>query len=57
MARYKYIDTSPCLLPVDLRQQLQPGTFEHALDYLLDHLIDLQAFDAEFGNDQNGAPA
>jgi transposase len=57
MARYKHIDTSPRLLPVDLRQQMQPGTFEHALDYLLDHLIDLQAFDAEFGNDETGAPA
>lgn len=57
MARYKHIDTSPRLLPVDLRQQLQPGTFEHALDYLLDHLIDLNSFDAEFGNDRNGAPA
>lgn len=57
MARYKHIDTSPRLLPVDLRQQLPPGTFEHALDYLLDHLIDLQAFDLAFDNDLIGAPA
>ena len=57
MARYKYIDTSPRLLPVDLSQQLLPGTFEHAVDYLLDHAIDLSSFDARFRNDETGAPA
>ena len=31
MARYKHIDTSPRLLPVDLERLLLPGTFEHAL--------------------------
>ena len=30
-ARYKYIDTNPRFLAVDLAQQLRPGTFEHAL--------------------------
>jgi hypothetical protein len=34
MARYKHIDTSPRLLPVDLARQLLPGTFEHALNHL-----------------------
>ena len=29
MARYKYIDTEPRLLDVDLSRQLLPGTFEH----------------------------
>ena len=28
MARYKHIDTSPRLLPVDLTRQSLPGTFE-----------------------------
>jgi hypothetical protein len=37
MARYKHIDTSPRFLAVDLQQQLLPGTFEHALNHLLDH--------------------
>lgn len=36
MARYKTIDTSPKFLPVDLSRQLLPGTFEHALNHLLD---------------------
>ena len=39
MARYTYIDTHPRLLAVDLSRQLLPGTFEHALNHLLDHAI------------------
>lgn len=46
MARYKVIDTNPRFLPVDLSRQLLPGTFEHALNHLLDHAIDLSCFDA-----------
>ena len=57
MGRYKHIDTSPRLLPVDLAQQLLPGTFEHALNHLLDHEIDLSCFDARFCNDETGATA
>ncbi len=57
MAKYKTIDTGPKLLPVDLSQQLLPGTFEHALDYLIDHEVDLSRFDARYRNDQSGASA
>jgi hypothetical protein len=57
MARYKHIDTSPRLLPVDLARQLLPGTFEHALNHLLDSEIDLSWFDARFCNDETGATA
>ena len=57
MARYKYIDTNPKFLPVDLARQLLPGTFEHALHHLLDHELDLSRFDARFRNDDTGAPA
>ena len=57
MARYKYIDTNPRFLAVDLARQLLPGTFEHALNHLLDHAIDLSRFDARFRNDETGAPA
>jgi len=57
MARYKDIDTQPKLLPVDLSRQFLPGTFEHAVNYLLDHAIDLSSFDARFKNDDTGAPA
>ena len=57
MPRYKYIDTNPKFLPVDLARQLLPGTFEHALHHLLEHEIDLTRFDARFRNDDTGAPA
>ena len=57
MARYKYIDTNPRFLAVDLARQLLPGTFEHALNHLLDHAIDLSHFDARFRNDTTGASA
>ena len=57
MARYKYIATNPKFLPVDLARQLLPGTFEHALDLLLDQELDLSRFDARFRNDETGAPA
>jgi transposase len=57
MARYKYIDTNPRFLAVDLARQLLPGTFEHALNHLLDHEIDVSHFDARFRNDETGATA
>ncbi len=57
MARYKHIDTSPRFLAVDLQRQLLPGTFEHALNYLLDHQLDLAGFDTRFNNDETGAAA
>ena len=57
MARYKYIDTNPRFLPVDLARQLLPGTFEHALHHLVTRTIDLSHFDARFRNDATGAPA
>ena len=57
MARYKHIDRSPRFLPVDLAEQLLPGTFEHAAHHLLAHAVDLSRFDARFRNDDTGAPA
>lgn len=57
MARYKTIDTSPRFLPVDLARQLLPGTFEHALNHLLDHALDLRTLDSRFHNDTTGALA
>ena len=43
MARYKQIDRNPRLLPVALSEQIQPGSFEFALDHLIDHELDLSA--------------
>ena len=57
MARYKSLDTNPQFLSVDLARRLLPGTFEHSLNHLLDHEVDLAHFDARFKNDATGAPA
>ena len=57
MARYKHIDISPRFLAVDLERQLLPGTFEHALHWLIEHELDLSGFDARFRNDLAGAAA
>src|SRR5690348_12474296 len=56
MARYKVVDMSPRLLPVDLEAQLIPGSFAHAVHHVVDAL-DLSAFDAHYRNDDTGASA
>ena len=57
MARYKHIDTSPRFLAVDLSKQLLLGSFEHALNHLIDHELDLSGFDQRYQNDAKGATA
>jgi transposase len=57
MPRYKPVQRDPMLLPVVLAEQVQPGTFEFALDHLVDHELDLSQLDARFRNDQTGASA
>ena len=56
MACYTSLDTNPQFPSVDVARQLLPGTFEHALNHLLDHEVDLAYFDARFKNDATGAP-
>ena len=57
MPRYKPIQRDPLLLPVVLSEQIQPNTFEFALDYLVDNELDLSALDARFRNEETGASA
>ena len=57
MPRYKPVDRSPRLLPVVLSEQIQSGTFEFALDHLVDHELNLDALDVRFNNDEVGASA
>lgn len=42
---------------MDLERQLLRGTFEHALNDLIDHELDLKGFDARYRNDLTGAAA
>lgn len=57
MARYKLVDRSPRFLPIVLDSQLLPGSFEHALDYLIDTEMDLSGVAQRYVNDETGAPA
>jgi len=57
VARYKLVDRSPRFLPIVLESQLVAGSFEHALDVLIDTEIDLSRLGARFCNDATGAPA
>ena len=44
------------MIPIDLRSQLQPGTFEFALNRIVDEL-DLSICDLRLRNDDTAAPA
>lgn len=58
MARYKPVDSHLSkLLPVKFSEQLVPGTFEYALNWLVDHQVDLSVFDARYCSDEVGAAA
>ena len=57
MPRFKPVHKGMKLLPVDFDQQLVPGTFEHALNYLVDYELDLAALEARYRNDEQGASA
>jgi transposase len=58
MARYKPVDRHLSkLLPVRFSEQILSGTFEYALNWLVDHEIDLTVFDARYRNDETGAAA
>ncbi len=37
MALYKLVDRSPKFIPVVLNAQIQSGSFEYALDYMVDN--------------------
>ena len=57
MARFKHTDSSQGIfLTVNLAEQLIPGTFEWALDYLIDRM-DLSLYEQNYHNDEMGACA
>jgi hypothetical protein len=57
MPRFKPTHKGLKLLPVDCERQVLPGSFEHALCYLVDHEFDLSGFHARYKNDEEGASA
>jgi len=58
MAKYIHYDYNQNLMVViNFQDQLQAGTFEHALHYLVTKKLDLSIFDKAFKNDYEGRPA
>ena len=56
----KYKQTNPSqgqFLPVFFPKQLQKSTLEFAIDFIIDHELNLSHLDQRYVNDENGAPA
>ena len=55
MARFKAYNYDQVeLIPVSFNRQILPGTFEHALVYLIDYELDLSIFDEQYANNKTG---
>jgi transposase len=52
---YSYEQT--VMIPVNLKNQVLPGTFEYTLNALIDNEVDLTLFYERIHNDESGAPA
>ena len=58
MAKYIHYDYNQMVMVIiNFQDQLQAGTFEHALHYLVTEKLDLSIFDKAFKNDHEGRPA
>ena len=45
------------MVVINYQEQLQPGTFEHAIHFLIENKLDLSIFYPRFKNDDGGRPA
>ncbi|PKI03253.1 transposase, partial [Glaciecola sp. 33A] len=45
------------MVVINYLDQLQAGTFEHAIHHLIDSTLDLSVFYPKYKNDKNGRPA
>jgi len=52
---YDYNQSS--LVVINFNDQIQTGTFEHALHHLIENKLDLSCFEAKYKNDDNGRSA
>jgi transposase len=58
MAKYiPYDYNQNAMVVVNFKDQIQPGTFEYALHFLIEEKLDLSIFAPEYNNDDNGRPA
>lgn len=45
------------MVVINFEDQLQPGTFEHAINYLVENKLDLSVYFSAYNNEDNGRPA
>ena len=58
MAKFKPYDYDQMvMIPISLKEQLDPGTLEYVIHELVEQKIDLSVFENCFKNDDTGAPA
>jgi transposase len=58
MARYKQTDYDQLrMIPLSLEHQLEPGTLEYAIHYVVEERLDLSIFDERYKNDDTGRKA
>ncbi|SJZ90675.1 Transposase [Oceanospirillum multiglobuliferum] len=58
MARFRHYDyNQTSMVVINYQDQLQLGTFEHALHYLISEKLNLSAFHQPYKNDREGRPA
>jgi transposase len=58
LPRYKPTDYSQGqLIPIQFERQILPGSFEYALNYVVDNKVDFALLDGRRHNDEVGAPA
>jgi hypothetical protein len=55
----RFIEThysQDAMVVLNFKNQLQPGTSEYAIHYLIDHKLDLAIFHHRYTNDDGGRP-
>jgi len=55
MPRFKHYNyDQDTMVVINYQEQLQPGTFEHAVHYLIEHKLDLTVFHPKYRNEDTG---
>ena len=55
MPRFKHYNyDQDAMVVINYQEQLQPGTFEHAVHYLIEHKLDLSVFHPKYRNEDTG---
>ncbi len=56
MAKFKpYSYTQCCFIPVFFNKQIQVGTLEYSINYLIENKFNLTGFDSRYNNNENVA--